>query len=94
MMGIHFAALEKPDTSVFSPKDLEIVDSVIAEICEKHTATSISELSHDAVWAAARMGEVIPMYAWLAGTPGELTEDDYSWANAKIEEREGITNAA
>lgn len=94
MTGVHFTALQRPDTSLFSLKELEIVNSVLDEICEKHTATSISEFSHDAVWAAARMGESIPMFAWLAGTPGELSDDDFVWADSQIAVIEGIDNAA
>jgi len=94
MTGMHFTALERPDTSVFSPKELEIVDSVLSEICENHTATSISEYSHDAVWGAAKMGEVIPMFAWLAGAPAELSDDDFVWADTIIADIEGMNDVA
>jgi len=87
--GVHFIALEKPDLSDFLQEEIEIVDSVISEICENHTATSISHFSHDLIWRAAKMGEVIPQFAWLASTPGELGEEDYNWADSVIDRIEG-----
>ena len=94
LLGVHFTALQKPDTSMFSPQELEIVDSVLSEICDKHTATSISEYSHDVVWQAARIGEEIPMFAWLAGASGELSPEDFAWADSVIESKEGMNDAA
>jgi len=82
--GDHIIAIEPPDVSDFLPREIQLVDAVMNEICDNHTATSISALSHDLVWHAAQMGEIIPYYAWLAATPVELTDEDFSWANDTI----------
>jgi Protein of unknown function (DUF4065) len=74
-------ALTDADVSKFSPAEISIVDAVIAEVCENYTATSISDFSHDQVWDAARMGEVIPLNAILASVAGEITDDDMAWAD-------------
>jgi hypothetical protein len=90
--GVHFIALSKPKTEMFSPREMEIVDAVIDDICNNHTAASISAFSHDVVWHAARIGEEIPYFAWLASTPGELTAEDFAWADKTIAEIEGYAD--
>jgi hypothetical protein len=75
------------DGSFMSDDERVLVDEVITAICEQHTATSISELTHDSVWDAAEMGEEIPLYAVLAAQAAEITEEDMAWANSVIEER-------
>jgi Antitoxin SocA-like, Panacea domain len=55
-----------PDTSIFSKEELGVVDYWIEHIDKRHTATSISEESHDYAWQIAPMGEVLPLYAVLA----------------------------
>jgi hypothetical protein len=81
----EYVALMAPNTAAFSEKDVRFIDAVIDTICKSHTATSISEFSHDQIWAAAQMGEEIPLYAVLAATPGEITDADMAWADTVIE---------
>jgi hypothetical protein len=80
-----FTALEEADKSLFSPVELEVVDSISEEICGKHTANSISELSHDQIWAAAKEGEEIPLYATLASRQGQFTGEIAEWADSVVE---------
>jgi hypothetical protein len=79
-----FVALIDADTSRFSAEELAIIDAVMGEVCENHTATSISDLSHDQVWDAAQMGEIIPMVAVLAARAGDVTDEDKAWADGVI----------
>jgi hypothetical protein len=72
---------------VFSETEREIIDNVIAWVCDAHTATSISDLSHDAIWEAADEGEEIPLYAVLAATPGAITQADMDWADKIVASR-------
>ena len=81
----QFIARQAPDPGVFSNQERELLDLIIHEVCEKHTATSISDVSHNQIWDAALMGEVIPMEAVLAAYPGEITQEDLLWANAVVE---------
>jgi hypothetical protein len=84
----RFECLSEPeDMSMFSDDDLEFVDQLIAEICNGHTAESISEMSHGIVWNAAGMGEDIPLYAVLAEQEGHLNQDDIKWADNVIRQR-------
>lgn len=56
----------KPDMSGFTPTEIQIIDHWIEYIDKDHTATSISEKSHDYGWDIAAMNEEIPLYAVLA----------------------------
>lgn len=69
--------------SFLSPEEKEIVDRVIAWVTEHHTATSISNWSHDHIWRAAQDGEEIPHFTVFAN-PGEITDEDREWARLKL----------
>lgn len=84
-----FVAIEPPDMSMFSPREIELVDSLIVDVCNNHSAASISEESHEAIWEAAAMGETIPLQAYLASFSVEPTDTTLAWANASIAEIEG-----
>lgn len=77
----EFISLEPADDSLFSDDELDIVNQVIRVVCDEHTATSISDLSHDIIWAAAGMGEEIPIFAVLAAKAAPATKADMAWAN-------------
>lgn len=83
----EFISLQEPDESAFTEDELDIVDQVIAAICDEHTAASISDLSHDTIWDAAAMGEEIPVYAVLAANAAAVTKADMTWANNIIGNR-------
>ena len=63
----QFITLTDPDISMFSAEEISMVDTIIEAICSGHTATSISQLSHDLVWESAEIGEEIPMAAAAFG---------------------------
>jgi hypothetical protein len=73
----------KPEIRAFSAEEVAIIDSVAEVICSKHSATSISRLSHDALWEEIELGAPIPIAA-AAVIPGEITADDVSWAERAI----------
>ena len=49
-------------------------------MCFDSRATEALRDAHDAVLAAARLGEVIPYFTVFAGRPAETTPDDVLWA--------------
>jgi hypothetical protein len=63
---VRIVSYEKPDLSSFTAEELRVVDYWIDHIDKDHTATSISEASHDYAWDIAKMGEELPLYAILA----------------------------
>jgi hypothetical protein len=54
-----FLSLREPELDRFTAKEIHIVDAVVHEITELHTATSISEKSHDIFWDITEYGEEI-----------------------------------
>lgn len=80
----EFIALEEADTSVFTDEELELIDDMAEYVCNDHTADSISNLSHNAAWEAAAIGEEIPHYAAFMWHFGEVNEFDMNWAQEQI----------
>ena len=90
----EFMSMEEADTTALSDREISFAESVRAHICEEHTANSISQLTHDQVWAAANMGEIIPMTATLTAWPGEITAEIMGWAENVVNRYEQIQQAA
>jgi len=89
-----FVLLQEPDVSVFGADEREIINFVVDHVCDKHTAASISELSHNVIWEAANEGEEIPMSATLVAEPAALTLAVSDWANHVVRKASGQQNAA
>jgi Protein of unknown function (DUF4065) len=70
----RIVALTKPDVSMFTLDELKAVDYWIHHIDKDHTATSISDRSHDYAWDIAKMGEELPLIAVLANRIREPLE--------------------
>jgi len=77
---VHRAA----SSDFLSSAEREIVEDMIAFVCKEHTASSISEASHDHIWKAAADGEEIPHFTVFA-RPGILTEDEREWARNELD---------
>jgi hypothetical protein len=86
MPQYQFVALQRPDISMFTSDEISIVDIVVEEMCQKHTASSMSELSHDIIWEAAEIGEEIPLYTYFASRFGEINEEDIQWAKSRAKQ--------
>jgi len=79
-MGWKFKALTPPNVNVFTADEKQVIDYWIRHIDEDHTATSISDQSHDYGWEIARTGEVIPFYSHLAERIRDPNEEELQWA--------------
>ena len=51
----------------------------VADFVRGKSAQEISEISHNAAWEAAEIGEVIPYFTALRLVPTEFTEEDRNW---------------
>ena len=80
-----YISLQKPDLSIFTAEEIDIVVKNITEICKNHTARSISEKTHDRLWELALIGEEIPYFAIFASNLGEINEDDIEWVIKELE---------
>lgn len=81
-----FSSKVRPDVGFLSQEERAYVDYWIEEIDKKHTASTISDLSHDYAWETARMGEVIPIYAILANRMREPSDVELDAAKARAKE--------
>ena len=84
----QFVAQYEPDLSLFTQDELDLIERATAYVTEQHTAKSISELSHDHVWKAAKDGEEIPYFTIFAN-PAPITDSERQWA---LQELEAIAN--
>ena len=85
----RFRSKVAPDMSVFQADELKQLDFWIGEIDKEHTATSISDKTHDYGWEIAAMGEEIPLYAILAERTRHPKGNELEWAR-KVAERLGL----
>jgi hypothetical protein len=72
-----------PDTSMFDTEELMLVDWWIKHVAEEHTATSISDLSHNYAWNIAAMGEEIPLHAVFADRVRSPNDEELEWARTE-----------
>lgn len=79
-----FRASRRPNMKGFTKEELQIVDYFQEYITEEHTATSISDESHDYGWEIARMGEELPYYAILADRIRDPEGDELEWARSVV----------
>ena len=82
----EYLASGTPDISFLNDKEKRILDEVIRNITQDHSAGSISEKSHDRLWEVARLGERIPYQQQLLTRFPPLTEDDQAWVQSQLED--------
>jgi hypothetical protein len=79
-----YHCMEEPDISSIPKKERMFLDQLIDTICKKHTAVSISNLSHDRIWEIAEQGEEIPLYAIFVSKIKEPSEAAMRWAISAV----------
>lgn len=82
----RFKALRAPDVGGFTEEELKTVNYWIDHIDKDHTATSISEQSHDYAWEIAKMGEDLPYYALFANRIREPNDSESEWVARRVRE--------
>jgi len=84
-----FTSMEGTDPKALTDDEHHILKFVMDVVCNHHTAASISDLSHDAIWEAANDGEEIPMCATLVADAAPLTPKAAKWAQGMIKKVAG-----
>jgi hypothetical protein len=74
-----------PDISFLGEKEKRILDEVIRNITQDHSASSISEKTHDRLWEVAALGERIPYQQQLLVRFPPLTVEDQEWIKSELE---------
>lgn len=83
----RFKAQRPALTGRLSADERKTLDYWTKHIDEDHTSSSISEESHDYAWEIAKMGEVIPLYAFLATRWEDPTDEELERANKRMSGR-------
>jgi hypothetical protein len=76
----RYVANSPPSVAMFSTDELSVIDWWIKCIDEEHSATSISEKSHDYAWKIAGEGEALPLYAMFASRIRAPLGEELEWA--------------
>jgi hypothetical protein len=82
----RFHSLRTPDRLSLDARQREIVEHWIKHIADEHTATSISEESHDYAWEIAKLGEELPYHAIFANRIREPEGDELEWASRRAKD--------
>jgi hypothetical protein len=80
-----YVALTRPDLSPFTADEIAVVDMIADAVCNKHTAVSISRLTHDPLWEETAIGDDMSVAA-ASIIPGEATAEDVDWARKVLSE--------
>jgi hypothetical protein len=81
----EFVWLEPAAISNFSAEEVDILRDVMSQICDGHSAASISELTHDALWDETEIGQDMSVRAG-AVLPAEITPEAIQWAKGAFNE--------
>jgi hypothetical protein len=81
----EFVWLTPPPVENFSVEEIEMLRDVMAAICDGHSAQSISELTHDALWDETEIGQPMSVRAG-AIISAEITPDAIKWAKGAFDE--------
>lgn len=77
-----FIVLRPSDRSRLSELERHLVDDVADFVCGR-SAREISELSHNAAWESAAVGERLPYFTAFNLSPVEVTDDDVAWGESE-----------
>lgn len=76
----QFISLAEADLSMFTAEEISIVDYMIDAITRRHTARSISEVSHSRIWERLKNGAPMPLTTVFGTDLDEPDEQDFAWA--------------
>lgn len=87
----EFVWLQTADVEEFSGEEIDVLRDVMEAICDGHSAASISELTHDALWDETELGQPMSVKAG-AVIPGEITPEALAWANEALNEHRATSH--
>jgi hypothetical protein len=90
----EYISLKDPSLNDLEKDEIDLLNVIMDDIINNHTAASISEASHDFVWEAAAMGEEIPMGAYIVSKAGKIESEDKAWADKIVAEQVVASKAA
>jgi hypothetical protein len=81
----EFVWLEPAPVENFTAEEIDILRNIMEHICEGHSAASISDLTHDALWDETEFGQEMSVKAG-AVLPAEITPEAMQWAKGAFDE--------
>jgi hypothetical protein len=87
----EFVWLELPDVEQFSAEEIDVLRDVMQQVCDGHSAASISDSTHDALWDETEIGQDMSIEAG-AIVPSEITPDAIKWAKGAFDEYRAAGN--
>ncbi len=87
----EFVWLEPAAVENFTAEEIDVLRDVMAQVCDGHSAASISDLTHDALWDETEIGQDMSVKAG-AVLPGEITPDAMRWAKGAFDEYRAAGN--
>lgn len=81
----EFIKLSRRNASLLSDDEVLALKDVVDFVCRTHTASTISDLSHDIVWESVEMGQDIPYALAISWLPTSDNDDGKKWAEEVIE---------
>jgi uncharacterized phage-associated protein len=74
-----YKPVEEYNKNRLTDDEIKLIKDV-ADYVRGKSAREISEISHNAAWEAARIGEIIPYFTALRLLPAEANDADRNWA--------------
>jgi len=76
----EYHLIDAGDYSRLSASELVFIDNVVAFVCGENSAKTISEISHNAAWEAAEMGEELPYNSVFHIFANQVSLEALEWA--------------
>lgn len=81
---IEFMATADASLEGLTAKEVDVIHRMVSWIAHNHTATSISERSHDRIWELADYNDPIPYETVFAARLDEVTPADFAWLDSQM----------
>ncbi|GGX38853.1 hypothetical protein GCM10007385_02170 [Tateyamaria omphalii] len=82
----EYTSLETPNSKALNANESQLISRTIQFVCRNHTASSISEFSHDIVWHSVEMGQHIDYALAINMIPVSDRPEHEIWADRAIQE--------
>lgn len=87
----EFRSLRQPDMSLLAKDEIATIDDEIARISLQHSATSVSQETHDGLWEAMTDGDEMPPSIILAKDLRPSTTSEIEWVGSLRDSWTGLS---
>lgn len=83
-----YVSLREPDLAGIPEDELALINESLDFVCNKNSAKTISEFSHNDAWEMAIMGEELPYHTAFSLFPTQVSLEAMEWAASVVPEIE------